>query len=157
MHGFVGVWLRRPPCPGHSRRFPAPFQCGGKALRASPTFSSARRRWRPSGARIFGESAHVIADCLCLFVHIFCVSVCLRFSTVNLSRRRDGPLPASWPPSNRVSPAKRVGHGFFGQRIGHPLAVHDEAVFVGAGAKAVPSTSCRNRWNAGSWLQAATG
>src|SRR5208282_2041726 len=33
----------------------------------------------------------------------------------------------------RVSTAKRVGHGFPGQRIGHPLAVHDKAVFVGAG------------------------
>ena len=36
---------------------------------------------------------------------------------------------------NRVSSAKRVGHGFFGQRVGHPLAVHYEAVFVGAGRK----------------------
>src|ERR1019366_5849379 len=34
---------------------------------------------------------------------------------------------------NRVSSAKRVGHGFSGQRVGHPLAVHYEAVFVGAG------------------------
>src|ERR1022692_5064512 len=34
---------------------------------------------------------------------------------------------------NRVSPAKRVGHGFSGQRVGHPLAVHYEAVFIGAG------------------------
>src|ERR1035438_10103238 len=36
-------------------------------------------------------------------------------------------------PQNRVSSAKRVGHGFFGQRVGHPLAVHYQAVFVGAG------------------------
>ena len=34
---------------------------------------------------------------------------------------------------NRVSSAKRVGHGFFGQRVGHPLPVHYQAVFVGAG------------------------
>ena len=34
---------------------------------------------------------------------------------------------------NRVPSAKRVGHGFSGQRVGHPLAVHYEAVFVGAG------------------------
>src|ERR1039457_4186312 len=34
---------------------------------------------------------------------------------------------------NRVSSAKRVGHGFFRQRVGHPLPVHYQAVFVGAG------------------------
>ena len=34
---------------------------------------------------------------------------------------------------NRVSSAERVGHGFSGQRVGHPLAVHNEAVFVDAG------------------------
>ena len=34
---------------------------------------------------------------------------------------------------NRVSPAEWVGHRFSGQRIGHPSAVHNEAVFVGAG------------------------
>ena len=33
---------------------------------------------------------------------------------------------------NRVSPAKGVGHGFSGQRVGHPVVVHDEAVFVRA-------------------------
>ena len=34
---------------------------------------------------------------------------------------------------NRVSPAKRIGHGFRGVRVGHPLAVHYQAVFIGAG------------------------
>jgi len=33
----------------------------------------------------------------------------------------------------RVSSAERVGHGFFGQRVGHPLTVHHQTVFVGAG------------------------
>src|ERR1035437_6319679 len=45
---------------------------------------------------------------------------------------------------NRVSSAKRVGHGFFGQRVGHPLAVHYEAVFVSAGRQLrflVPATA----------------
>src|ERR1035438_250139 len=36
-------------------------------------------------------------------------------------------------PENRVSSAKRIEHGFSGQRVGHPLAVHYEAVFVSAG------------------------
>src|ERR1035437_7664222 len=33
---------------------------------------------------------------------------------------------------NRIPSAKRVGHGFSGQRVGHPLAVHYEAVFIRA-------------------------
>jgi len=34
---------------------------------------------------------------------------------------------------NRVSTAERVRHAFSGQRIRHPFAIHDEAVFVVAG------------------------
>ena len=33
---------------------------------------------------------------------------------------------------NRVHPTVRVEHGFLGQRIGHPLAIHHQAVLVGA-------------------------
>ena len=34
---------------------------------------------------------------------------------------------------NRVSSAKRIGHGFFGVRIGNPFAIHHQAIFVSAG------------------------
>src|ERR1700722_5314817 len=36
---------------------------------------------------------------------------------------------------NGVPSPKRVGYGFFGQRVSHPLPVHDEAVFVSAGSQ----------------------
>ena len=36
---------------------------------------------------------------------------------------------------NRVSPTERIGHGLFGQWIGDPLTVHDEAVLVRAGSQ----------------------
>jgi hypothetical protein len=31
-----------------------------------------------------------------------------------------------------ISPAKRIGHGFFGKRVGHPLAINYQTVFVSA-------------------------
>jgi len=36
-------------------------------------------------------------------------------------------------PEYRVSPPEWVGHGFLGEGIGDPLAVHHQAVFIGAG------------------------
>src|SRR5688572_14142409 len=33
---------------------------------------------------------------------------------------------------NRIPPTERVGHGFPGQRVGHPDAVNHQTVFVGA-------------------------
>ncbi|MEJ0090042.1 MAG: hypothetical protein WDM80_09905 [Limisphaerales bacterium] len=36
-------------------------------------------------------------------------------------------------PENRVPTAIRVGHGFHRQRIGHPMAIDDQAVFICAG------------------------
>src|ERR1035437_8412861 len=43
------------------------------------------------------------------------------------------------PPRSTLFPSttvfRSVGHGFFGQRIGSPLAVHYEAVWLGAGCQ----------------------
>src|ERR1019366_6219927 len=80
--------------------------------------------------RIFGERAYGVADCLCLCVPIFCVFCLFAFFNGKFS------ASARWAAShlqNRVSSAERVGHTILRQRIGHPLAVHYEAVFVGAG------------------------
>jgi hypothetical protein len=52
----------------------AAFQCGGETLAGFADLFSGRVGGRHhQGARVFGECAHVIAGCLCLFVHIFCV------------------------------------------------------------------------------------
>src|ERR1035437_310318 len=56
---------------------------------------------------------------------------------------------------NRVHSAKRVGHGFSGQRVGHPLAVHHQTVFVSAGRQSCllqPMTVPHGMHGLGSWL-----
>src|SRR6185312_356905 len=55
--------------------------------------------------------------CLCFQWLMFCVDGLGCF-------RRSGHI------QNRVSSAKRVGNGFLGQRIGYPVAVHHQAIFV---------------------------
>ncbi len=50
--------------------FFATFQCGGQTLAGIADFFTGHvGGGGHQGARIIGESAHVITDCLCLFVH----------------------------------------------------------------------------------------
>ena len=74
-HGFVGSFRAFDRFVANTARdFLAAFQRGGETLAGFPDFFSGHvGGGGHQGARIFGERAHVIADCLCLFVHIFCV------------------------------------------------------------------------------------
>ena len=72
MHGFIG-------CLGAFNRFVpdapidflAALQCGGETLAGFPDFFAGDvGGGSEQGARIFGQLAHVIADCLCVFIHV---------------------------------------------------------------------------------------
>src|ERR1017187_5564190 len=57
-----------------ARNFLGAFQRGGETLAGVPDFFSGHiGGGGHQGARIFGERAHVITGCLCMFVHIFFV------------------------------------------------------------------------------------
>src|ERR1019366_3358236 len=98
-HGFVGGFCAGDcPVTDIARDFLGAVQRGGETLAGFPDFFSGHvGGGGHQGARIFGECAHVITGCLCMFVHIFFVFCLFAFSTVNFPRRPDGLLPASWP------------------------------------------------------------
>ena len=61
---------------------------------------------------------------------------------------------------NRVPSPKRVGYGFSGQRVSHPLPVHDETVFVGARGQSgflEPMTAAREMHGFGGGLPLVEG
>jgi hypothetical protein len=77
MHGFVGG-LRGLDhlVPGPARDFLGMFKCGGQALAGLLNFFSGHVGGScHQGATVFEEPNHIIADCLCIFVHVLGLSL----------------------------------------------------------------------------------
>jgi hypothetical protein len=79
MHSFIGNFRA---CdsfvPDLARDFPGAFQRGGETLAGFSDFCSSNiGGGSHQGLRVFGQLVRFITDCLCLFVHSFCVSVLL--------------------------------------------------------------------------------